>query len=426
MAVTFIGDRFVSIGHGWLDIVTGRAVSLRVGAPPADLAARERACRERWSLMPTGNRLVDFGRQGSVGWFEAEQSEPAAAPITLRQLMWPEVGELSGAIAAGDVTGVVSIDAPPGTGFQILCGQLARAVRDAGFVTVRVDAPLPFRLRRHLLHRHLVLLVADDQARAFAAGWLAQLAIMSDRHHIVIERDGCVANAIRLRPFERASLLSAVIDAGGMAADAIETAATASGGWPASFARRLSQVPAAANIVRERAEAFVPALMPMPIAPAIERHLARASSYARRRRPMAESEWHSAAVAAAMRRGDVPGSIRATERWVLRLIDEGRYARAVDVATRALGRAAGDIERRELMALAARAHLAAAQLARAETLATAVLESSRLSATASASSGVAHGILVEALFWKGRWQEMRELLARDPSAPANAEWRRLL
>ena len=170
--MTFIGDRFIHAGPHWLDIVTGRAAVVRAGPAPADLTAREGRCEARWRVFGPGPRLIDFGPQGSMGWFEAESAAAVTTPARMRQLMWPQVRGVADAIGDAAAPGHLGIAAPPGAGFTVLCGQLARLARDAGFVTVRADAPIPFRLRRLLLHRHLVLLVASDAARAFAAGWL--------------------------------------------------------------------------------------------------------------------------------------------------------------------------------------------------------------------------------------------------------------
>ena len=419
--MTFIGDRFVSVGHHWLDIVTGRQVALRVGAAPPDVDARERACRERWFMIGVGARLIDFGRQGSTNWFEAESVARVTPPAPLRQLEWPQVAELADAIADGRTHGHIAIDAPPGVGFEMLCEQLARRVRDAGFVTVRADAPIPYRLRRQLMHRHVVLLAPTAAARVLAAGWVAQLAIVSDRRHVCVERGGHDSAAcLRLRPFDEQALLDAARAGAAQSDDAIGVAARQSGGWPAAFVRAWCAVTPALNVARERAVAF--SAPPAPLI--VNRDLARAATYARRRRPVAESHWLSAAAAAALRRGDQAGAVRATEGWVERLVDEGRYAVAIGVATRALADAADPIARAALTVLAARAHLAAAEVTRAETLITAAVALDHLNGCAPHASAVA--LQLEVMFWKGRWQQMRSRLAEPPDLPDRESWTRFL
>ena len=43
-------------------------------------------------------------------------------------------------------------------------------------------------MRRQLVHRHVVIVVPSEAAHGFAAGWLSQLAMVSDRRHVCIER----------------------------------------------------------------------------------------------------------------------------------------------------------------------------------------------------------------------------------------------
>lgn len=425
--MTFIGDRFVRVGHQWLDIVSGRHVSLRVGAPPASIDERERVCRERWAVISIGARLIDFGRHGSIGWFEAEAHVPMPPPAPMRQLVWPQVPEWAAAIADGRLSGHLTIGAPPGAGFQVLVEQLARQVRGAGFVAVRADAPIPFRLRRQLMHRHLVLLVMNDAARACASGWLAQLAMVSDRRHVWIERvDADVAAAMTLTPFDQEELIDAAGISSAACSRVVRLATAQSGGWPAAFVRQwIAATPVGhINAVRERAVEFHTSAATMAVA----RDVARAATYARRRRPLSESQWHSAAVAAASRRGDPAGAVRGYERWVERLVDEGRYARAIAVAGRALSDCADSTGRAALTLLSARAHLAAAEVTRAETLVTSAISLARLGGAPPGDTwrDTATAVLLEVMFWKGRWQDMRSLIASRVDLPDREQWIRFL
>lgn len=419
--MTFIGDRFVSVGHQWLDIVSGRHVTMRVGAPPPNIRAREELCRRRWAVLGDGPRLVDFGRQGSTSWFEAESSGQVLGPRPMTHLVWPQAGEIADAIADGGVAGHLRIAAPAGAGFHFFSEQLARRLRDAGFVTLRADAPIPYSLRRQLVHRHVVLLAMHVDARPFAAGWIAQLAMVSDRRHVIIERvvdDGHAA--VRLRPFSERELVEAAearLDkACTESRRGVEVAAAASGGWPAAFVRHWTIASPLLNVVRESAVAYVE---PLPGGP-VSRDVERAATYARRQRPTAESHWHRAAVAAASRRGDLPGAARAHERWVERLVDAGRFARAIEVARRALAEAADGPSRAALTLLLARAHLAAAEVTRAETLATTAAALDRLAG--GHASRAARSFELEVMFWKGRWQDIRSRLASDADGLDRDRW----
>jgi DNA-binding NtrC family response regulator len=418
--MTFVGDRFVTVGHLWLDIVTGKRATVRVGAPPSDIDAREARCRARLGTIAGSARLVDFGWQGAMAWFEAEAEDPVPPPAPMRQLVWPQVAELAGAIGDGRASSLITIGAPPGAGFQLVCEQLARQVRAAGFVTVRADAPIPFRLRRQLLHRHLVVLAPTEGARAFATGWLAQLSLVSDRHHVLIQREPSGRADVTLKPFSARELVEAAADSvSGKTDPELSAAAEASGGWPAAFVREWSQRSVPVHALRERAAAGYAAASTAVAG----REETRAASYARRRRPAAEAEWHAAAVAAASRRGDAAGALRATERWVERLVDEGRFAKAVTRATRALGEATGSTDRAALMALAARAHLAAGAVTRAATLAESALAIEQLNGCGSAST---LAIRFEVLFWQGRWQELRTAVEGARDFEARADWLRAL
>ncbi len=423
--MTFIGDRFVSVGHHWLDIVSGGRVSVRTGAPPPDLQAREAKCRERWSTIGPGPRLVDFGRQGTASWFEAEVAEIDVRPGPMRHLLWPQIADLAEAIRDGRFTGHVSVEAPPGAGFNFFCGQLARRARDAGFVTVRADAPIPFGLRRQLMHRHLVLLAPNDVARGFVSGWLAQLAMISDRRHVLIERVTHDVHAtIRLNPFAEADLAEAARADSDLvsptASRAIQAAASESGGWPAAFVRRWQELAPLPSVARERALSFGAPVEPVPVSG----DLARAATYARRGRPNSESQWHGAAVAAASRRGDIGGRVHACELWVERLVDGGRYARAIDVARRALGESPEPEVFVALSVLLARAHLAAAEVTRAETLVAAAIAHERVNG--GATSVATTSVRLEVMFWKGHWQEMRAVLAESVDFPERDQWVSLL
>ncbi len=409
----------MSVGHEWLDIVSGRRVSLRLGAQPPDVDRRDRLCREASSVFGTGRRLVDFGKQGSLGWFEAETSDVEAPPAPMRQLVWPQAVALGEAVADGRVGGHVTIEAPAGAGFQQFCEQLARKMRDTGFVTVRADVPIPYRLRRHLMHRHLVLLAVDDAAHAFAAGWIAQLVLVSDRRHVLIERTRERPSAsLRLRPFDAADLVSATQFGAGLPerqSEWIAEAAARSGGWPAAFIRNWSAAAPVINVARERAGAF--SAPPPP--PTVSRDLARAATYARRSRPAAALQWHRAAVAAAERRGDADTAARTLERWVERLVDQGRYVRAVKVARWAL-LGCDSRNRVALTILAARAHLAAAEVTRAEALVSSALALEQLGG--GVASDTTRTLQFEIMFWQGRWPEIRALLASHASVAGCAEW----
>lgn len=422
--MTFIGDRFVSVGHTWLDIVSGRQATVRAGAPPPRPESRERLCRERWAVVSTSPRLIDFGRQGANGWFEAESRLAVVPPRPMRHLLWPQVAELADAIAAEELSGHIAVAAPAGAGFQMFAEQVARRVRDAGFVTVRADAAIPYRLRRQLMHRHLVILAMSDSAHAFAAGWLAQLVMISDRRHVLIERvDASAPASIELRPFERNELIDAVaIGTDGASSDfarVTASAASRSGGWPAAFVREWAASVsngAGMSVVRERALAYESDRAPV----ADQRRSARAATYARIRRPVAESHWHSAAVGAARRRGDSAGVLRATERWVERLVDQGRYPRAISVALDAIRDCADADQRARATVLAARAYLAAAEVTRAETLINAAIACERLNGGAARADTM--GVFFEVLFWKGRWQEIRSALTGLADFPQRDEW----
>lgn len=61
----------------------------------------------------------------------------------------------------------------------------ARALRDAGFVSVCLDAPRPERLRAGVLHRHVVLFGGECDEEA-AVVWIRQLSAASPRAHLVV------------------------------------------------------------------------------------------------------------------------------------------------------------------------------------------------------------------------------------------------
>lgn len=474
---TLIGDRFFQTAAGWHDLTTGRLVSLRVGTPPADVARRQQHCRSVFDRIPLcGRRLIDYGPTGQTGWFEAwdhggddrmttphAMSEPA-----LRRITRPAVAELVQIAEGASHHGVerVTIAAPRGGGLHVALNDVARELRALGFVIVRADAPLPSSIRRHLLHRHLVLLSLTQNAHAAAVGWAAKLAATSSRGHLLLERvtDGgaTAGRSVCLSSCAREELMAA-FDRGNatMSDDQLVVAVQHAEGWPGRFVAALNSARHDGRVMVSMArEAASPmwsdaAVSAWPVSLSIagsgaaalalgdrtalvngvhdrgeppDARLDRAMACRRRGRLAAGERWLVASVEAQRRRGNRDEALRMVETWVPRLLASGRWQRAASLATRALRDTTDPAARAGLARAAGWAYLEGAALCRAE----ACVE------TASCIDLLLHGRVTSATaalraatrLWQGRWREGRSELAALPrEAEVNEEltaWQSLL
>ena len=458
---TLVGDRFVRVAGGWLDLVTGRAADVRVGPPPSDVEARERRCAARMAIMPHGGRaLIDYGPAGLYGWFEASEMcseangasalEPA---FSLRRLSRAAVERVRWAARDPSLTGVtrVQLVAPAGSGAGLAMQDIARALRESGFVTIRADLPLPAAIRRLLGHRHLIVLVPAAGARSAGAAWAAALTAASNRGHLLIERvaeaacgDSC-GPAVHLEPVSHGALIDAYVP-GATALDpsAVHDAAVTSGGWPGRFAAELTRRHGATSPVsyaRERAQG---ALAPTtggewPFSASLgastaaahrepARLMARAGSCERQGRTAGRDRWLTADIEASRRRGDAAAVVRSLEYWVPRLIAEQRWHRAAWLAARALRDAIDPALRATMARLAAAAHLEAAAVVRAEACIDTAICIEQLNRGEASDESLALRAAVR--LWQGRWREGRDELEGlgtfRLASPEIATWRELL
>ena len=459
---SLVGDRFVRMAGGWLDLVTGRAAEVCVGPAPRDKAARERHCAARMAVVAHGGRaLIDYGPAGLDGWFEAwemgRNATSAMAPepaFSLRRMRRTVVEHVLWVARDPRLAGVthVRLVAPPGSGAGLALQDIARAVRGLGFVTIRADLPVPAAIRRTLCHRHVVVLVATPAAKIAGAAWAAALTAASSRGHLLIERvtEPAVAEpgiaVVSLEPVPQGELISAYVPgAAALDALAIREAAAASGGWPGRFAAELELRHGEGPLVSHARESTAApsswpfaggAHWPFPgpadvWTPAPYREhagpMARARACHRRGRLAGRDRWLAAVIEASRRRGDGGGVARALERWVPRLIAEGRWHRAASLAARALNDAIDPVLRAGMARLAASAYLEAAAVSRAEVCVdTAICIEELIQGQASdASLALRAGVRL----WQGRWREGRaelEGLAPRLAAPDLAAWRELL
>jgi len=463
--VTVIGDRFVRTPSGWLDLVTGAVVYVRVGRAPEDVDARARWCAVERDRLPNGApHLIDFGPMGSDGWFEATALGRTALDRTIAPAFsLTRVDRAAPSLVATlasdpHARGVryVRIIAPPRSGGLMVCEEIARAMRRLGFVTVRADLPLPADLRRQLCHRHLIVLVPTREAADAGAAWAAALSAASDRGHVLIERvhsdadremhrDGVVT---RLAPCSVPALVAAYREGTvPVSTLSIAEAAEASGGWPGRYVDALATLhrrDRSPSVARERAVSHVdlgdvppvgtwPFSVSLPAADRLaasssQRLFARADRCHRIGRATAGHRWLTAGLEASRRRGDPTAIVSALEEWVPRLVADGRWHQAAAVASRALRDATDPSVRATLARLAASAHLEAGRLSRAETCIDTAICIEQVTTRRVSEESIALRAAVRV--WQGRWREGRAELESLPAdrlrSPAVALWRELL
>ncbi len=463
--VTVIGDRFVRQTRGWLDLVTGAAVHLRLGRAPDDIARRAAWCAAERDRLPDGAPgLVDFGPVGIDGWFEAATLQHSASGLaiapafSLTRIDRAVTGHIEALAGDPHACGVrhVRLVAPPRSGGQMALEEIARRMRSLGFVTVRADLPLTADLHRQLCHRHLLVFVPTRAAHVAGARWVAELAVVSNRAHLLIERvraddvgeleSGGLS--ICLATCATADLVGAYrVGAVAVSATLIAEAAEASGGWPGRFADALidrHRSERSSSVARERAVSVVdpgdtrvvgpwPFSVSLPVAErsaasSSQRLFARADRCHRIGRLASGDRWLSAGLEASRRRGDTKAVVRALEGWVPRLVADGRWHQAAAIATRALRDATDPSARVTLARLAASAHLEAGRASRAETCIDTAICIEQVTSRRVSDESIATRAAVR--LWQGRWREGRaelEALSADRlRAPLVALWRELL
>lgn len=450
---TVVGDRFVRMTGGWVDLASGASVEMRLGRAPDDLDRRRRRCESAYGLVSYGGaHLVDFGPTGIDGWFEAYALGSLESPaFSLRRLWRPALSAIDRRATDPEWRGVqhLRLVAPHGSGATIAMLDWARLLRQRGFVTVRADRALPQKIRQPLCHRHLVVIVPNAAAREAGAAWAAQLAAASDRGHLLIERvleeDHDIAERavgeVRVEPCAREELIGAYVSgAVTLSGASIEEAADASGGWPGRFARLLAERSdlSRATGARERAGAIAAEVVPGPWpfsvslrvddAATDSRLLRRAGRLHRQGRARSGERWLTAALEASRRRGDTHSIVRTLEDWVPRLVATGRWQRAIATAMRAMNDAIDPVARAAMARLAAAAHLEAGHLSRAGVCVDTAVAIEQLTNGRPTERSVAVRAAVR--LWQGRWQEGRaELEALPPDRlriPEVAKWRELL
>jgi hypothetical protein len=179
-----VGDRFFVDDDGrWRDLATGRQVDLIRRVIDRRWAERELALIDEW-YDARGGRLVDFGRTGTDGWFEARLKARRRAAI--------DVGGAAGIAAAiNDAVcgGASHVYVGDGTRRRSVAALFvaARALRRAGYVPIRASLPIPPAIERALTHRHVAFLVGGERDRAPVAAHWWRAASIAPRHHLVVD-----------------------------------------------------------------------------------------------------------------------------------------------------------------------------------------------------------------------------------------------
>jgi DNA-binding NtrC family response regulator len=189
--IELAGDRFLRAGRvGWIDLATGAAMRVDVGALPVDWAARERALTAELTAGDTF--LVDFGRVGVAGWFEARRDgRPAArrGQCALASDRGHRVAELIG-MAARDAgrRGARIVECPVAAGedAERLAEAAARDVRRIGLVPIRAGPSVPPALMAALARRHVALFVWDEAGMRAIDEWRRALSAASPRVHVIV------------------------------------------------------------------------------------------------------------------------------------------------------------------------------------------------------------------------------------------------
>jgi transcriptional regulator with AAA-type ATPase domain len=295
-----LADRFVPLGHTWIDLASGLPVRLRIAAAPGDRAAQmqwnDRSAELARMRHPLLNGLIDFGFADRDRTFEAYGAggparvsgsagslmlthavrflesrnvalTPALAPFVVRDVRHgaraspgrplgvllqppPALDILAEALDDASPGGVVGVTVagPEGCGLRTLRALASRTARVAGYVPLsgKVALRLP-QLRAHLLDRHVCVLMDDDPPggeRDALAAFLAGLAIRSARRHVLIRfvRSGArLPGAVEVQPMSLSALTAMVfVDRDcGPRLEEIEKAALQSSGYPGAFLKQL-------------------------------------------------------------------------------------------------------------------------------------------------------------------------------------------
>jgi DNA-binding NtrC family response regulator len=191
----FIADRFLCEGRaGWRDLATGLSVALTV-APfdprrhgPAGLERERALSGPPGGAMTRDAMLVDSGRTGLGGWFEARTAcgpVPRIVPVRIDDLLRDVRTRLNGAASmSGGRIILAGQTAQPAISVALA---LARSLRAEGLVAVRPTLALPHWLVAHLCRRHLALLLLASVDRERAGGWLRLSVRTSRRECLVID-----------------------------------------------------------------------------------------------------------------------------------------------------------------------------------------------------------------------------------------------
>lgn len=197
MPQELIGDRFVDDGSGrWIDLVTGETIDVIVRSLVTGWRAIEERLREEFH-SPRGVRLIDYGLVNANKWFEARGLAPAA-PSERRRAHNGSAAEEIVSIAETPGPGIryVAIAGEGSEGMQV-AEEMARRLRQVGFVTIDANLEISRPLRAALTHRHLAVHFRSEADRAPVVRWIWDLADVSPRAHVIVEMTCEPASRVR-------------------------------------------------------------------------------------------------------------------------------------------------------------------------------------------------------------------------------------
>jgi hypothetical protein len=178
-----VADRFFLDADGrGRDLASGRHVAVVQRAIVRRWRDWECARIDEW-LDAASGRLVDFGRTGAHGWFEARLMTGRLVATDVRA-----AARIASVIACAVSAGASHVDVGSGTRRAMAALFIAaRALRLAGYVPVRASLPVPSAIERAVRHRHLGFLLCGERDSSPAAACWWRAASIAPRHHLVVD-----------------------------------------------------------------------------------------------------------------------------------------------------------------------------------------------------------------------------------------------